>query len=250
MGHYSQSKPCLIKSRKLARSSSGRVRPPRRASSPQARSPSVPRGSSSPQRLRHPPSRSPSPDLSHPTSPPPAANDQQQEAATPSPTSPPPPTAFSRPRVWIEEVPDEGDAVPSDPVRVVDYHPTAGEEYRKTYQTEWEKRRDADLKAKKEAYEPFTSLHDWDLARFLAQSGMSQEKIDEFLKLPIVSYLCEHLLTVLLTRISSRLKSGPSRPSRTSTSSTRRSTPSLSAQNSAAKPLRLPAIFSTNVERT
>jgi hypothetical protein len=52
-------------------------------------------------------------------------------------------------------------------------------------------------KAEEEAWGPFRTEEEWDLARWLMTSSVSQTKLDEFLKLPVVrtvsmigNYIC------------------------------------------------------------
>lgn len=91
------------------------------------------------------------------------------------------------PRVWVEEVADSGD-FPRH-TRIVDVHPTAGVPLGPTtFKTVWENRREAESKAGNPPWMSFESEEEWDLARFLMKSGLSQEKINELLQLKIVRH--------------------------------------------------------------
>lgn len=80
--------------------------------------------------------------------------------------------------VSVEEVPDE-DA----PVATIDYHPYAGAVYEGTYPTAWEQRLEADIDAKREPWHSFNSMDDWDVAKWLMTSGVSQTEMNKFLQL-------------------------------------------------------------------
>lgn len=90
------------------------------------------------------------------------------------------------PRVWVEEVPDEGDF----PIftRVTDVHPTAGRPLPGTFKTQWEQQKVQDTKDGVPPWSVFGTMEDWTFARFLMKSGMSQEKIDELPHLEAVSH--------------------------------------------------------------
>lgn len=89
------------------------------------------------------------------------------------------------PRVWVEEVPDEGDF----PIltRVTDVHPTAGRPLSGLFKTPWEQQKARDTKDGVPPWREFETEEDWSFARFLMKSGMSQEKIDKLLHLEVVS---------------------------------------------------------------
>lgn len=64
--------------------------------------------------------------------------------------------------------------------------PNAGEPTGKTKRTPFEKIRKTQRKLEEEVWGPFKNEEEWDLARWLITSNVSQTKMDEFLKLPIV----------------------------------------------------------------
>lgn len=88
------------------------------------------------------------------------------------------------PRVWLEEIPNEGDF----PIhsRVTDVHPTAGQPFSGTFKTDWEKWQEKQTKEKTPVWAPFASADEWGFAKYLMKSGLSQEKIDELLHLQMV----------------------------------------------------------------
>jgi hypothetical protein len=51
-------------------------------------------------------------------------------------------------------------------------------------------------KAKEKAWRPLKTEEEWDLAQWLMTSSVSQTKLDEFLKLPIV-----HTVTIISTKL-------------------------------------------------
>lgn len=98
------------------------------------------------------------------------------------------PTHSSRyPRVWVEEVADSGD-FPTH-TWVLDVHPTTGQPLESsTFKTAWEKRQELESKAGNPPWMSFESEEEWDFAKFLMKSGLSQEKINELLQLKIVRH--------------------------------------------------------------
>lgn len=99
-------------------------------------------------------------------------------------TEPPP----KRRRVYVEEVPDEGEPqLTTSATHGIERHPAADWWYDGRFPTSWEARWNADRQAGREAWEPFEDLDDWELGKWLMMSGASQEMIDKFLKLSIVS---------------------------------------------------------------
>lgn len=71
---------------------------------------------------------------------------------------------------------------------MVDVHPTAGQPLGSAiFKTTWEKRKEMENKAGNPPWMGFESEEEWDFAKFLMKSGLSQEKINELLQLKIVS---------------------------------------------------------------
>ncbi|KIO15986.1 hypothetical protein M407DRAFT_86553 [Tulasnella calospora MUT 4182] len=100
------------------------------------------------------------------------------------------------PRVWVEEIADSGD-FPTH-LRVVDIHPTAGQPLGpEAFKTAWEERKEMENKAGNPPWMGFASEEEWDFAKFLMKSGLSQEKVNELLQLKI---------TTTKTRLSFRNK--------------------------------------------
>ncbi|KIO16784.1 hypothetical protein M407DRAFT_12650 [Tulasnella calospora MUT 4182] len=93
--------------------------------------------------------------------------------------------AVRYPRVWIEEVADEGDF----PIhsRVTDIHPTAGRPLPGIFRASWECRWEKELKEQSPPWSCFASADEWDFAKFLMKSGLSQQKVDELLHLQMVT---------------------------------------------------------------
>ncbi|KAG8943138.1 hypothetical protein FRC03_002650 [Tulasnella sp. 419] len=89
-----------------------------------------------------------------------------------------------RRRVTVEEVPDDDEDDGGPPV--TDVHPTAAQCHTAVFRTVWEKQRKREVKAKQELYHPFDSMEEFELAKWLATSGLSQEAIDAFLCLDII----------------------------------------------------------------
>lgn len=110
--------------------------------------------------------------------------DSGDETHEPPPDIPATPTVTpaenprKRPRATVEEVEDEE-------ARWVQPFPkdrAAGAIFEKC-QTQFEKLREEQKKAGRAPWEPFESEEEWELARWLMTSGISQMKTDEFLKL-------------------------------------------------------------------
>lgn len=110
-------------------------------------------------------------------------------------------------RTTVEEVPDEG-----DPYVVQDQ--TAGKIYEKDCETRWEERLREDQKEGLPPWAPFADEEEMELGHFLWQSGMSQQSMDKFFKMRIVSRVsCLHMPHSLITHlICHRLETGPSLP--------------------------------------
>ncbi|KAK0226864.1 hypothetical protein EDD85DRAFT_958654 [Armillaria nabsnona] len=107
---------------------------------------------------------------------------------TPSDQSAPP---SKRCRVTIEDIEDEGDTPPSswsrDSLVFVDY-PDAGAEIEGAGEgeTTFERIRREKQKRGEEVWAPFKSHEEWELARWLMMSGVSQADIDRFAKLGVI----------------------------------------------------------------
>lgn len=124
------------------------------------------------------------------------------------------------PRVWLEEVPDEGDF----PVhcRITDVHPTAGRPLPGIFKTTWEKWRAREEKEGTLPWGEFRSPEDWSFARFLMKSGLSQEKIDELLHLEVVrSYIYVPSVSIIIDMPLVRSQAALSHPFTTSTNFSR-----------------------------
>ncbi|KAG8938404.1 hypothetical protein FRC04_008939 [Tulasnella sp. 424] len=89
------------------------------------------------------------------------------------------------PRVSVEEVPDEGD-FPKYSV-VTDIHPTAGKPLPGSFKTGWERQKDEETKHGVAPWAPFASADEWEFARYLMKSGLSQGRIDELLHLKMIA---------------------------------------------------------------
>lgn len=132
----------------------------------------------------------------------PVAIETQQPHSLPSP--PPalesdmedvlPDRSVRLPRVWVEEVADAGDF----PVhkRVSEPHPTAGRPLPGLFKTPWEVQLEKEKSNKDAPWGEFKTKDDWDFARFLMKSGLSQERIDELLQLEVVSIFSSACLRV------------------------------------------------------
>lgn len=105
----------------------------------------------------------------------------------PSPTSEQPvvgtASATSRPRVWVEEIPDEGETRQPH----IQMHPTAGRPLPGIFRTRWEEQREIDCLNGEPPWSPWADIEEWEHAQLLWRSKMSLEEIDEHLKMPIVS---------------------------------------------------------------
>ncbi|PBK94482.1 hypothetical protein ARMGADRAFT_1062603 [Armillaria gallica] len=109
------------------------------------------------------------------------AKERSQRTASPS----------KRCRVTVEDVEDEGDTQPSswsrDSLVFVDY-PDAGAEIEGAGEgeTTFERIRREKQKRGEEVWAPFKSRKEWELARWLMMSGVSQADIDRFAKLGVI----------------------------------------------------------------
>lgn len=129
-------------------------------------------------RHRHPPSNTPPPtatgDLPSP--------DIPHNEIPDHPAEGPPPPARRHPPVTIEDVEDEEPPYAAPKV-VIDHYPHAGSTYPGEYLTSWEAKLATDRNANTPPWSPFTSTDDWDVAKWLTTSGVSQSEMNKFLKL-------------------------------------------------------------------
>lgn len=162
-GHYTRNPDCQQEMEKQLANHPRRLLPRRSNKTPPPPLPAASR-------------RSPTPaPLPHEASPPPTVADY-----------PPPPTIPSkRPRTTVEDF-DEGE---DDERSSTEQHPTAGRIFQGDYATTWALRRERDRKEHRAPWAPFQSLDEWELARWLLQSELSQKDMDKYLKLRIVSSL-------------------------------------------------------------
>ncbi|KAG8953783.1 hypothetical protein FRC03_011655 [Tulasnella sp. 419] len=88
----------------------------------------------------------------------------------------------------VEEVPDEDDNEDSNDEGppVVDVHSTAVRCHSGVYCTEWDKQRRRELEAQQELHHLFDSVEEYELAKWLATSGLSQAAINAFLCLDTI----------------------------------------------------------------
>jgi hypothetical protein len=97
-----------------------------------------------------------------------------------------------RSKVTVEEIPDVDSPSQSqaeDDVRdgyIEDFPWSAGEPTGKMKRTMFEEIQRSQKKAGEDAWGPFQNEEEWDLAQWLMTSSVSQTKLNEFLKLPIV----------------------------------------------------------------
>ena len=99
------------------------------------------------------------------------------------------PTRDSR-RATVEDVEDEDD-ITEDSRFIEDFPEPAGLPHSadKTRLSDFERHLYEQKKAGDAPWAPFETEDEWELARWLMTSGMSQTKIDSFLKLNKVSYI-------------------------------------------------------------
>ncbi|KAH9951748.1 hypothetical protein B0H21DRAFT_775908 [Amylocystis lapponica] len=110
-------------------------------------------------------------------------DDSESDPPIPEDASEPGPPPHSR-RTTVEEVDDEeAGGLPKRP-SIQSYSGPAGSVFG-TSDTEFEKLRAENEKYGRPPYHPFESRDEWDLARWLIRTGVSQTAIDEYLKLPI-----------------------------------------------------------------
>jgi len=95
-------------------------------------------------------------------------------------------------RAWVESSDDDDEKFQSTHANfVIDYLEDARagatlEDIHDGLETRFDKLRRAQQEANKQAWAPFSTLADWELSRWLVQSGVSQREIDKFLKLESV----------------------------------------------------------------
>jgi hypothetical protein len=100
------------------------------------------------------------------------------------------PTASSQKRPYVEDLDDEEDEPPeTDSVYIQEFpaHLRAGEKKGES-KTQFEMLRERQKAEGLEPWSPFPSQNEWELARWLVESGASQSKIDSFFKLKAVCY--------------------------------------------------------------
>lgn len=95
-------------------------------------------------------------------------------------------TPSKRRRVTVEEVPDEEAGLPRKPW-VEDFPQPAGTPLREG-QTYFKGLRERRMGEDESPYAPFADKEEWELAQWLATSGISQQALDKFLKLDIVRH--------------------------------------------------------------
>jgi hypothetical protein len=92
------------------------------------------------------------------------------------------------------EVEDEPTEIKMD-ITYEDFEPPAGEPHPTPLdlQSDFEHLRESQRSSGEQPWAPFSSVDEWDYARWIMESGLSQKKIEEMLKLDIVSRysLCE-----------------------------------------------------------
>ena len=94
-------------------------------------------------------------------------------------------------RAWVDDDDDDENFQPMDTNFIIDYPAEAHagailEDSWNGLETRFEKIQHAQCGAGEPAWAPFNSLADWELSRWLVQSGVSQCEIDKFLKLELV----------------------------------------------------------------
>lgn len=106
-------------------------------------------------------------------------------------------------RARVEDVEDiEAGGLPSDPYIRLDIAAGKVKGKGQTSFEELKKKRAEDAGQEMNPWAPFDSAEEWDLARWLIRSGLSQTEIDKFLKLDIVSSSMLRSDTLELTHLS------------------------------------------------
>jgi len=103
-----------------------------------------------------------------------------------------------RARVEVEEdVPIKMDNVFDD------FEPPAGEPQPKPPNTsnDFERLREGQQASGNQPWAPFSSVEDWDYARWILNSGLSQREIDNMLALDLVSGISSVMGSALLTKV-------------------------------------------------
>lgn len=88
--------------------------------------------------------------------------------------------------VTLEEVEDEEPGY-RGPRAIIDYFPYAGDIYPGDHPTAWETKLAEDRKADTPPWGSFKSPVEWDLAKWMATSGLSHNEMNKFLQLAAVS---------------------------------------------------------------
>lgn len=102
---------------------------------------------------------------------------------------------MKRARVTLEEVPDEGDSSPRlsrSLFTSIDFEGAGAvvcDPEKKKKEAAFQRYKREKEAAKEEVWSPFKSRAEWQLARWLMLSGISQGDVDSFAKLPIVCNL-------------------------------------------------------------
>ena len=162
------------------------------------------------------------PSYSKPTSPPvesmQLSDDEYQTENISSPLPPDPPViqdnneetiptaSSSKKRPYVKDSDDEDESPEADSVYIQEFpaHLHAGEKKREV-KTQFEILREKQKVEGLEPWFPFPSEDEWELARWLVESGASQSKIDSFLKLKAVCTCLSHRkLSFKLQRLSQR----------------------------------------------
>lgn len=88
----------------------------------------------------------------------------------------------------MEDEEDDLDEIKMDIV-FENFEPPAGEPRPNTAKihSDFERLREAQGSSGQEPWAPFSSVEDWDYARWIMESGLSQRQIDSMLKLDLVS---------------------------------------------------------------
>ena len=98
----------------------------------------------------------------------------------------PPPLPSHGHRVTVEEVPDEDEGGIPRKLWIEDFPLPAGSPLGKG-ETHFDAFRSKIKASEAHPWTPFESKEEWELARWLMTSGMTQKAIDEYLKLKIIS---------------------------------------------------------------
>jgi hypothetical protein len=99
---------------------------------------------------------------------------------------PPPPPVEKQKSAWIDDEGDDSDTEDEVYVEEFDADRGAGAEHGKA-KTSFEEYRETQRKAGVAPFFPYADMDEWDVVRWLMESGTSQGKKDEFLRLKKVS---------------------------------------------------------------